>query len=113
MAQTAALWLHNHFFWDEPHVYYMHVHGMAKAGELAQRVKPGLDLIGHVKLVAPTPLTGGGTALDTVKLAKIVGHEGEQSGTVYKITVGRDDLGMKEHGAACAHGAQHMGCVCR
>ena len=19
--------LHNHFFWDDPHVYYMHVHG--------------------------------------------------------------------------------------
>jgi hypothetical protein len=22
--------LHNHFFWDEPRVYYMHVHGMGK-----------------------------------------------------------------------------------
>lgn len=22
--------LHNHFFWDDPHVYYMHVHGMGK-----------------------------------------------------------------------------------
>jgi Domain of Unknown Function (DUF1259) len=93
--------LHNHFFWDEPHVYYMHVHGMGKSAELAQRVKPGLDLIGHVKPAAPMALTGGaGTALDTTKLAKIVGHEGEQSGAVYKITVGRDDLGMKEHGAA-------------
>jgi hypothetical protein len=28
-----------------------------------------------------------------------VGHDGEQSGAVYKVTVGRDDLGMKEHGA--------------
>jgi Domain of Unknown Function (DUF1259) len=93
--------LHNHFFWDEPHVYYMHVHGMGKSAELAQRVKPGLDLIGHVKPAAPMPFSGGaGTALDTAKLAKIVGHEGEQSGAVYKITVGRDDLGMKEHGAA-------------
>jgi hypothetical protein len=41
----------------------------------------------------------GGTALDSAKLAKIVGHEGEQSGAVYKITVGRDDFAMKEHGA--------------
>ena len=93
--------LHNHFFWDDPHVYFMHVHGMGKATDLARRVKPGLDLIGRV---TPAPLApwGGGTGepLDTAKLAKIVGHEGEQSGAVYKITVGRDDLGMKEHGAA-------------
>jgi len=39
-------------------------------------------------------------AVDTAKIAKIVGHEGEQLGEVYKITVGRDDLNMKEHGAA-------------
>ncbi len=92
--------LHNHFFWDDPHVYFMHVHGMGKAADLARRVKPGLDLIGHATPTAPAPSTGGAAAaLDTAKLAKIVGHEGEQSGAVYKITVGRDDLGMKEHGA--------------
>jgi Domain of Unknown Function (DUF1259) len=92
--------LHNHFFWDEPHVYYMHVHGMGKAADLARRVKPGLDLIGHVKSEAAVPASAGGTPLDTVKLAKIAGHEGEQTGPVYKIIVGRDDLGMKEQGAA-------------
>jgi hypothetical protein len=92
--------LHNHFFWDDPHVYFMHVHGMGKAADLARRVKPGLDLIGHVTAAPPAPWGGGtGAPLDTAKLAKIVGHEGEQSGAVYKITVGRDDLGMKEHGA--------------
>jgi hypothetical protein len=92
--------LHNHFFWDEPRVYYMHVHGRGKAADLAKRVKPGLDLIGHVTATAVAPASGSGTPLDTQKLAKIVGHEGEQSGAVYKITVGRDDLKMKDHGAA-------------
>ena len=91
--------LHNHFFWDEPRVYYMHVHGMGKAADLAHRVKPAFDLIGHVTAPATTPFSSTGTALDTAKLAKIAGHEGEQTGAVYKITVGRDDLGMKEHGA--------------
>jgi hypothetical protein len=33
------------------------------------------------------------------KIARIAGHEGEQNGTVYKITVGRDDLKLKEMGA--------------
>jgi hypothetical protein len=92
--------LHNHFFWDDPHVYFMHVHGMGKAAELAKRVKPGLDLIGHVPAAALMPLKTSGAALDTEKLGKIVGHAGEQTGPVYKITVGRDDLAMKDHGAA-------------
>jgi len=92
--------LHNHFFWDDPHVYYMHVHGHGKAGELAKNLKFAFDLIGHVPAAAvATPLSTVGMALDTEKLAKIVGHPGEQSGTVYKITVGRDDLVMKDHGA--------------
>ncbi|HEV1993164.1 MAG TPA: DUF1259 domain-containing protein [Candidatus Acidoferrum sp.] len=92
--------LHNHFFWDDPHVFYMHVHGRGKAADLARRVKPGLDVIGHVTPAVVAPSSGTGTALDTERLAKIVGHAGEQSGAVFKITIGRDDLGMKEHGAA-------------
>jgi len=91
--------LHNHFFWDDPNIFYMHVHGLGKASDLAHRVKPGLDLIGHVTPPAAKPFSGGGTPLDTEKLAKIAGHVGEQSGAVYKITVGRDDLAMKDHGA--------------
>src|SRR5204863_2248568 len=82
--------LHNHFFWDEPRVFYMHVHGHGGAVELANEIKPALDLIGHG---VPTPSASSGTAapkstLDTVKIAKIVGHEGEQTGAVYKIKIG-------------------------
>ena len=91
--------LHNHFFWDDPHVYFMHVHGMGKAADLSRRVKPGLDLIGHVKPEAAAPLSGAGPALNTAKIAQIVGHTGEASGAVYKITVGRSDFAMKDHGA--------------
>jgi hypothetical protein len=91
--------LHNHFFWDDPRVFFMHVHAQGKAADLARSVRPGLDLIGHVKPPAASPAPASGTPLDTEKLAKIVGHPGEQTGAVYKITVGRDDLGMKDHGA--------------
>src|SRR2546423_7756631 len=38
--------LHNHFFWDEPRVFYMHVHGHGTTADLARRVKPAIDLIG-------------------------------------------------------------------
>lgn len=90
--------LHNHFFFDTPKVYFMHVHGHGRAADLATKVKPALDLIG--KTAAPA---GQGHAitghLDTAALAKIAGHMGEQNGQVYKITVGRDDLPLKEMGA--------------
>jgi len=26
--------LHNHFFWEQPRIFYMHVHGMGRAAEL-------------------------------------------------------------------------------
>src|SRR5947199_7210732 len=37
--------LHNHFFWEEPRIFFMHIHGHGKAFDLAKRVKPALELI--------------------------------------------------------------------
>ena len=37
--------------------------------------------------------------LDSAALTKIVGHPGEQNGDVYKITIGRPDIDLREHGA--------------
>src|SRR5712671_696250 len=94
--------LHNHFFWDEPRMFYMHVHGHGSPAELARRVKPAIDLIGKTSRGAAPPATSAPNAagsLDTAKLAKIAGHDGEQTGAVYKITVGRDDLHISEMGA--------------
>src|SRR3982074_893782 len=59
--------LHNHFFWDDPRVFFMHVHAMGKAADLARRMKPGRDLIGHVKPETVSPASTGGTPLDTAK----------------------------------------------
>jgi hypothetical protein len=104
--------LHNHFFWEEPHIFYMHVHGHGTAAELAQKVKPALNLIGHVEpsgnrprvdsnSAARRPVSGGVVAgkLDTDKLATIIGYKGEQMGAVYKITIGRKDIDLREMGA--------------
>jgi hypothetical protein len=96
--------LHNHFFWDEPRMFYMHVHGHGKPMELASKVKPALDLIGKgTTRPATTPAAPAGssaTTIDTAKIAQIVGQQGEQNGAVYKITIGRDDLKLTEMGAA-------------
>src|SRR5438132_9137406 len=88
--------LHNHFFWEEPRIFYMHVHGHGKPMDLARKVKPALDLIGKgTSRPVTTPAAPAGsssTTIDTAKIAQIVGQQGEQNGAVYKITIGRDDL---------------------
>jgi hypothetical protein len=95
--------LHNHFFWDDPRMFFMHVHGQGTPADLARRVKPALDLIGKgaTRPSSPaTPPAGPAAAkIDTARLTQIVGAPGEQSGDVYKITIGRDDLKLTEMGA--------------
>jgi hypothetical protein len=93
--------LHNHFFWDEPRMFYLHVHGHGSPMELARKVKPALDLVGkQSKPASPAAAAApAGGSLDVARLAQIAGHPGEQNGAVYKITVGRDDLRMTEMGA--------------
>jgi hypothetical protein len=105
--------LHNHFFWEEPRLFYMHVGGVGKPVDLARRVKPCLDLIGHARTGMPDQPSSGKSAsdkaagsppspqgtLNTSRLAGIVGREGEMSGPVYKITLGRPDIKLECMGA--------------
>ncbi len=93
--------LHNHFFFESPRIYYMHVHGVGTADDLAKKLRPAIDLIAKDPFASPA---GAGTdlpdgPLSGDQLAKIIGHPGEQNGAVYKITVGRADLDVREHGA--------------
>jgi hypothetical protein len=96
--------VHNHFFFESPRIFYMHVHGHGKAADLARMAKPAVDLIGRGSPRHQSSVTGGNSnisagQIDTANVAKITGHEGEQNGAVYKITVGRSDLKLKEMGA--------------
>src|SRR5947199_1292201 len=96
--------LHNHFFFESPRMFYMHVHGHGKAADLAKMAKPALDLIGKGSPQHQSTVSGGTSnvsagQIDTAKIAKLVGTEGEQNGQVYKITIGRDDIHLKEMGA--------------
>ncbi len=94
--------LHNHFFWETPRIFYMHVHGMGTPADLASKLKPAIALIDQsMKRAAPasTPAAAPAATLDVANLAKIVGYQGEQNGAVYKITIGRPDIDLREHGA--------------
>ena len=88
--------LHNHFFFDQPKVYFMHIAGQGQPQALAADVKAVWDAIKAVRAARAQPADGFGGAtptagaLDADALAKIVGHKAEVNGGVAKITMGRN-----------------------
>jgi len=88
--------LHNHFFYDEPKVYFMHIGGSGDADKLAKGVKAVWDAIKKVRAENPQPAArfAGDVPkhgkLDGQKLSDIIGANGELQDEVYKITIGRD-----------------------
>jgi Domain of Unknown Function (DUF1259) len=97
--------LHNHFFYESPRIFYMHVHGHGTPADLAARVQPALALIPK-----PTPPAGPASqsALDGAALSKAVGAPGQMLGTVFKVTVGRPDLTVRDE-ATGAYVSTRMG----
>ncbi|WP_149194428.1 DUF1259 domain-containing protein [Luteimonas suaedae] len=88
--------LHNHFFYDSPKVYFMHIGGMGEPEPLAAGVKAVWEAIRAVRAARPQPASGfGGDTpvpgeLDPDALAEIVGHPAPVEGGVAKITIGRE-----------------------
>src|SRR5437868_14905837 len=66
--------LYNHFFFENPRLFYMHVHGHGQAADLARRAKPALALIGHAPPQHKSSVSGGTVRvsagqMDTSKIA--------------------------------------------
>ena len=89
--------LHNHFIFDRPPVYFMHIGGHGENAEkLAEGVKAMWDAIKKVREKHATPverfpgsvpeITG---EYDTASLETILGVEGSLNGQVLKFTFGR------------------------
>src|SRR5213593_5117006 len=56
--------LHNHFFFDHPKIYFMHIEGEGTVGELAGAVRKVYDKIKEIRAANPQPKDSfGGTAL--------------------------------------------------
>src|SRR5260221_7822906 len=61
LAVTA---LHNHFFFDEPKVYFMHISGGGDVSKLAIAVRKVWDKIKEIRAANPQPArTFGGTPM--------------------------------------------------
>lgn len=88
--------LHNHFFHDEPKVYFMHIGGTGEPEKLAGSVKAVWDAIKKVRADSPKPASrfaGDAPAAGTVSAAPIeaaLGQKSETQAGVVKVTIGRE-----------------------
>jgi uncharacterized protein DUF1259 len=88
--------LHNHFFFDDPKVYFMHIGGMGDAGTLAAAVKKVYDKIAGVRAAQPQPqrsFSGSNiaatNAISSEPLEKILATKGQAKDGMFKIVIGR------------------------
>ena len=99
--------LHNHFFFDEPKVYFMHIGGQGESVKLATAVKSVWDAIKKVRADKAQPanqfsgeVPKPGT-ITAASLDKILGHKSQSQEGVVKFTIGREGTmhGVKVSGS--------------
>ena len=87
--------IHNHFFYEEPRIFYMHIHGMGTIAELALKYANTIreSKLSPANQPAPTPPSVPGKEnFDIPALDAIVKYAGTVNGPTYKYTIGRSDL---------------------
>lgn len=105
-AQAAGLEvgaIHNHFFYEEPRIFYMHFHGMGSPQELATKfalaIRDAKIAPGNQPAPGPAAAQTAKDIFDISALDAIVKYTGVVNGPTYKYTVGRQDLTIMSMGA--------------
>ena len=88
--------LHNHFFFDQPKVYFMHIEGEGTIDKLAVAVRKVYDTIKQTRAANPQPKDSFGvkplpekSSVTAGPLNEIFGAQGESKDGMMKFTIGR------------------------
>ena len=88
--------LHNHFFYDDPHVYFMHIGGEGTVDTLAKGVRAMFDAVKAVRADAPTPAKSFGLPalpaennITAAPLEKMLGVKLQLNSGMAKAVIGR------------------------
>ena len=92
LAVTA---LHNHFFWEQPRVMFMHIGGMGDEAKLAEAVGKVIATLKQKGDVPSADIDPAKSTIDPAKLDAAFGKRGDFKDGVYKATWGRT---TKVHG---------------
>jgi hypothetical protein len=88
--------LHNHFFFDQPKLFFMHIGGTGDADKLAAGVKNMWDKIAQIRAANPAPMKSFGApniaaenGITAAPLETILGVKGQSSQGMFKVVIGR------------------------
>jgi hypothetical protein len=88
--------LHNHFFFDNPKVFFMHIGGEGSVDALGKGVRATLDAVKAIRAKAPRPadrFAGAAiptpNAIDGAKVEAALGVKGTAKDGMYKVVIGR------------------------
>jgi len=82
--------LHNHFFWENPRVMFMHIGGMGDEAKLAAGVAKVFEAMKQKFDVPSASIDPASSTLDPKKIDAVLGRSGELNKGVYKVTIGRE-----------------------
>jgi hypothetical protein len=86
--------IHNHLLRESPHVLYLHFLAQGDALTIAQNLRSALDKTATPLAPQGTPAPAAAAqppGIDGAALDQILGHQGRVSGTIYQLTVGRQE----------------------
>jgi len=93
LAVTA---LHNHFFFDLPRVYFMHIGGEGTQEALAGAVRKALAKVRQIRGASPVPGTGFGgkdlprtSSITPKPVEDLLGATGQGKDGMFKVVIGR------------------------
>jgi hypothetical protein len=88
--------LHNHFFFDQPKAYFMHIGGEGNTSQLASGVQKALDKVKEIRTKNPNPLKGFGgetipkqNSITAQPLEEILEAKGQSKDGMFKAVFGR------------------------
>jgi Domain of Unknown Function (DUF1259) len=88
--------LHNHFFFDHPKVYFMHIEGEGSVDQLASAIRKVYDAAKQIRTVNSNPKDSFGAtplpeknSITAAPLNEIFAMQGESKDGMVKFTIGR------------------------
>lgn len=96
-AGLSVTALHNHFFFDQPRVYFMHIGGEGTVEQMAKGVQAALAKQKAIRVAQAQPAKAFGTAFAPAKNAitgatidSALGTKGQANNGMFKIVIGRE-----------------------
>jgi hypothetical protein len=87
--------LHNHFFFDQPRIYFMHIGGMGDTTRMARAVRTVYDRVAQVRSGQSSPASAfpgdipATSSISAALIEEVFGRKSQSSNGMVKVVIGR------------------------